>query len=106
MPDVKSLYMAAKLNEEHLGESGLRIMQLAIKARPKYDKGILALRSMMKKHQIELDKLSEEYSGLVDAFNSEISDEEFVEELKSARAKTPKVSGYLLQRIHKQQFEE
>lgn len=106
MPDVKSLYMAAKLNEEHLSESGLLIMQLAIKARPKYDKGILALRSMMKKHQIELDKLSEEYSGLVDAFNSEISDEEFGEELKSARAKTPKVLGYLLQRIHKQRFEE
>ena len=106
MPDVKSLYMAAILNEEHLGESGLQIMQLVVKARPKYDKAILALRAMMRKHGVYLEKVSEDNAGLVDAFNSDVCDEDFAQELKSARKKTPNLSNYLLQRINKQRFEE
>ncbi len=103
-PDYKVLYMIAMLNELHIGDPGLNLMQQLIKARPKYDKGILSLRYLMKRKALVLVKTTDEPRELVDDFNSEISEEEFAQKLATAREKAPKAVEYLLRLIRKQVF--
>ena len=103
-PDCKVLYMIAMLNELHIGDPGLNLMQQLIKARPKYDKGILSLRYLMKRKALLFVKTTDEPRELVDDFNSEISEEEFAQKLATAREKAPKAVEYLLRLIRKQVF--
>ena len=105
-PDTKVLYMIAMLNELHIGDPGLNLMQQLIKARPKYDKGILSLRYLMKRKGLVLVKTSDEPRELVDNFNADITDEEFAQKLLMAREKAPKAVEYLLRLIKKQVFSE
>ena len=104
-PDAKVLYMIAMLNEMHIGDPGLNLMQELIKARPKYDKGILSLRLLMKRKGLSLVKTSDDPRELVDDFNSDIANEEFSQKLATAREKAPKAVEYLLRLIRKQVFE-
>ncbi|MCQ2280027.1 MAG: DEAD/DEAH box helicase [Bacteroidales bacterium] len=101
-PDAKVLYMIAILNELHIGDPSLDLMRKLVEARPKYDKGILAMRMMMKRHNLKLDSPQE--SELITAFNSEMSEIEFSSKLKQFREKAPKAVSYLIQRIKKQEF--
>ncbi len=103
-PDAKVLYMIAMLNEMHIGDPGLDLMRKLVEAKPKYDKGIHALRLLMKRHNIMLDSPKE--SELIEAFNSDLSDEDFDAQLKECRSKAPKSVSYLIQRIKKQEFNE
>jgi len=103
-PDAKVLYMIAMLNEMHIGDPGLDLMRKLVEAKPKYDKGIHALRLLMKRHNIMLDFPKE--SELIEAFNSDLSDEDFDAQLKECRSKAPKSVSYLIQRIKKQEFNE
>lgn len=103
-PDAKVLYMIAMLNELHIGDPGLGLMQKLVEAKPKYDRGILALRMLMKRHGIQLETLQE--SELIDAFNSDMSEEEFAALLKVERENEPKAVSYLIRRIKKQEFNE
>jgi len=105
-PDCKVLYMIAMLNEMHIGDPGLNLMQELIKARPKYDKGILSLRLLMKRKGLFLMKTSDDLRELVDDFNSDIDNEEFAQKLTTAREKAPKAVEYLLRLINKQVFTE
>ena len=104
-PDAKVLYMIAMLNEMHIGDPGLNLMQELIKAKPKYDKGILSLRLLMKRKGLSLVKTSEDPRELVDDFNSDIANEEFAQKLSTAREKAPKAVEYLLRLIKKQVFD-
>ena len=104
-PDAKVLYSIAMLNELHIGDPGLNLMQQLIAVRPKYDKAILSLRFLMKRKGLMLVKTSDTSRELVDDFNSEIPEEEFAQKLKSAREKAPKAVEYLLRLIKKQAFE-
>ena len=103
-PDTKVLYMIGMLNELHIGDPGLNLMQHLIKARPKYDKGILSLRYLMKRKGLVLVKTTDEPRELVDDFNSGITDDEFAQKLVTAREKAPKAVEYLLRLIKKQVF--
>ena len=105
-PDAKVLYSIAMLNEMHIGDNGLNLMQELIKARPKYNKGILSLRFLMKRKGLLLVKTSDDPRELVDDFNSDISEEEFTQKLVTAREKAPKAVEYLLRLIKKQVFSE
>ena len=105
-PDCKVLYMIAMLNELHIGDNGLNLMQELIKAKPKYDKGILSLRYLMKRKGLGLVKTSDDPRELVDDFNSDITEEEFAQKLATAREKAPKAVEYLLRLIKKQVFSE
>lgn len=105
-PDAKVLYMVAMLNETHIGEPGLNLMQELIKAKPKYDKGVLTLRYLMKRKGLHLIKTSDEPHELVDDFNSDVTNEEYAEKLVEARAKAPKAIEHLLRLIKRQKFEE
>lgn len=104
IPDAKVLYMIAMLNELHIGDPGLDLMRKLVEAKPKYDKGIHSLRMLMKRKGIILDSAKE--SELVDAFNSDIPEEEFDAQLKECRMKAPKSVSYLILRIKKQEFYE
>ena len=103
-PDAKVLYMIAMLNEMHIGDPGLDLMRKLVEAKPKYDKGIHALRMLMKRHGIMLDSPKE--SELIEAFNSDMHEDEFDVLLKKCRVNAPKAVGYLVQRIKKQEFNE
>lgn len=103
-PDAKVLYTVAMLNELHIGDPGLDLMRKLVEARPKYDKGILAMRMLMKRRGITLDSPNE--SELIKAFNSDSSEKDFDAQLKECREKAPKAVGYLIQRIKKQDFNE
>ncbi|MCQ2111200.1 MAG: hypothetical protein MJY79_06880, partial [Bacteroidaceae bacterium] len=105
-PDAKVLFMIAMLNEMHIGDPGLDLMRKLVEARPKYDLGILALRTLMQKHGLKLDKLSDNNCELVDIFNSDATEDEFLAQLKVCREKAPKAVSYLIIRIKKQEFNE
>ena len=104
-PDVKVLYMIAMLNELHVGDNGLNLMQELIKAKPKYNKGILSLRYLMKRKGMGLVKSSDDPRELVDDFNSDITEDEFASKLFEAREKAPKAVEYLLRLIRRQEFD-
>lgn len=103
-PDAKVLYMIAMLNEMYIGDPGLNLMQELIKARPKYDKGFMSLRFLMKRKGLSLVKTSDDARELVDDFNSDIANDEFAQKLATAREKAPKAVEYLLRLIKKQVF--
>ena len=105
-PDAKVLFMIAMLNEMHIGDPGLDLMRKLVEARPKYDLGILALRTLMQCHNLKLDKQSDNNCELVDLFNSDATEEEFLAQLKVCREKAPKAIAYLIRRIKKQEFNE
>ncbi len=102
MPDAKVLYMIAMLNEMHIGDLGLDLMRKLVEARPKYDKGVLALRMLMKRHDMTLE--SPKTCELIEAFNSGMNNEKFGKQLKQCRKKDSKQVTYLIQRIRKQDF--
>lgn len=103
-PDAKVLYSIAMLNELHIGDPGLNLMQELIKAKPKYNKAILSLRFLMKRKGLTLIKTSEDTRELVDDFNSDMAEEVFLQKLVNAREKAPKAVDYLLRLIKKQEF--
>lgn len=105
-PDAKVLFMIAMLNEMHIGDPGLDLMRKLVEVRPKYDLGILALRTLMQRHGLKLDKLSDNNCELVDLFNSDATEEEFLKHLKVCRNNAPKAVEYLIRRIKKHIFEE
>ena len=105
-PDTKVLYMIAMLNELHIGDPGLNLMQQLVAARPRYNKGILSLRFLMKRKNLILNDSSTEKHELVEDFNSEISEEEFGNKLTTARSKAPKAVRHLLRVIKKQLLED
>lgn len=103
-PDAKVLYQIAMLNELHIGAPGLNLMQKLVEAKPKYDKGIHAMRMLMKHKGLMLDSTKE--SELIEAYNSGMTEEEFDALLKECRTKAPKSVSYLIQRIKMQKFNE
>lgn len=105
-PDAKVLFMIAMLNEMYIGDPGLDLMRKLVEARPKYDRGILALRFLMQCHNLKLDKQTDNNCELVDLFNSDVTEEEFSAKLKACRENAPKAVVYLIRRIKKQEFDE
>ena len=103
-PDAKMLYMIAMLNELHIEEPGLCLMQKLVEVRPQYDRGICAMRMLMKRKGVKLDSLQK--CELIDAYNSDMSDGDFGVLLKECRSTAPKQVRYLLRRIKKQEFNE
>lgn len=104
-PDAKVLYSIAMLNELHIGDPGLELMQHLAGVKPKYDKGILSLRRLMRRKGLVLVYTSREPRELVEDFNSDITDEEFSKKLSEAREKAPKAVDYLRRVIKQQEFQ-
>ena len=105
-PDAKILYMIAIVNEMHIGDPGLNIMRQLVVIRPKYNNGILALRALMKKHRLTLEKDPENNCELIDDFNSEMDESAFLAKLNTSRKKAPKSVNYLIRQIKQQDLSE
>lgn len=103
-PDAKVLYMIAMLNEMHIGDPGLDLMQKLVEAKPKYDNGIHAMRMLMRSKGLTLQ--SNQENGLIEAFNSDLSKDEFDILLKKERKDAPKSVSYLIRQIKSQEFVE
>ena len=99
MPDCKVIYSAAMLNERYIDEPGLDMMRILVELRPEYNNGIVSLRMLMKNRGIILH--SYENNELVDLFNSDMDDDEFLEQLVYYRDRFPSYFVYLLQTINK-----
>lgn len=104
VPDAKSLYMIAVVNELHTTDPGLLLMQKLLRAKPKYDHGIVTMRSLMKRRNILLSIPSGKRSDIEYDFNSGLSDEEFLKRLKEARKSAPKSVQVLLRNIRRMDF--
>ena len=60
----------------------------------------------MQCRNLKLDKRSDNNCELVDLFNSDATEEEFLAQLRICRKKAPKAIAYLIRRIKKQEFNE
>lgn len=98
-PDAKTLFMIAMVNELYVGDPGLEIMKTLLEVRPKYDNGIVALRTLMQRNGKRLTESSDSPCELVIDFNSEMSSNEFMAKLKECRKETPNAIHTLIQRI-------
>ena len=105
-PDAKVLYSIAMLNELHIGDPGLELMQHLVVVRPKYNKGILTLRSLMRRKELVLVYTSTTPRDLVEDFNSGLSDADFMRKLKEACEKAPRAVEYLRRVIKQQEFSQ
>lgn len=103
-PDAKALYLFAMVNELYIGHPGLSMMKVLVTTKPKYDHGIHALRMLMKRKGVLLDSATE--GELTEAFNSDMSEDEFDAFLKDARKKAPKAVSGLIRCIRNQKFNE
>ncbi len=83
--DAKTYYEVALLNETQLGNPGLGIMQSVVKYRPEYDNSIIKLRVFMKNKNIDLADSDDSGNELVVQFNSDISDDEMINQLRTFR---------------------
>ena len=98
-PDAKILYMVAMVNELHVGDPGINLMQKLIEIRPKYDNGIIALRQLMQRKNMRLSESSDSPCELVVDFNSDMTQQEFTDKLKKSRIESPKSVTLLQRRI-------
>lgn len=103
-PDAKVLFMIAVLNEMHIGDPGLDLIQKLIEARPKYDKGVHVMRMLMKRKKMTLESVLE--NELIEAFNSDMPEAEFDALLKKEREQAPNSVAYLIRRIKHQEFSD
>lgn len=101
-PDLKVLYMIAMLNELHIGDPGVNLMQKVVDVKPKYDKGILSLRKLMQLHDCKLETSQE--CELIEAFNSNMDNEDFEQMLKKFRTEIPDAVASLTRCIRKHKF--
>ena len=83
----KFKYRLAVLNEGHYGDPGFDIMAKLIAENPFYDKYHIDLRWMLQKRAEELAYEPDEAKPLVNLLmDSTVTDEQFLEQLRSARA--------------------
>lgn len=99
MPEVKFMFSIAMLNELHTEDSGIELMQMLVKSRKKYNTSILAMRFLMKRRGMKLEVGDSMHPELVEMFNSDKSEEEFLEFLKSCRKDAPRAVSYLIRKI-------
>lgn len=98
-PDAKTLFMVAMVNELYVGDPGLEMMKKLVEIRPKYNNGIVALRSLMQRKGLKLSESSDSPCELVVDFNSNVNSDEFMAKLKECRKSAPKSIQLLLRRI-------
>lgn len=104
-PDAKVLYEIAILNDR-IGDPCLDYMKIFVDIRPKYDRGILAMRNLLCHADIKVETNPDKENELVDAFNSDMSDEDFKQKLKMTRKDAAKSVTDLVNRIRKMSFNQ
>lgn len=101
-PDAKVLYAMAMLNDRHIGDPGLPIIQQLVDAKPKYIKGVVSMRSMMLQHGYKLE--AEEDDEIVELFNSDLDDDAFAIQLEKERENSGKNYSRLIRKLKRFDF--
>lgn len=83
--DVKLLYLAGIFNELYTTDPGLHLLQKAVELNPEYDKGILALRTLMQKKSLRLGSPEDTTDELLKAFDSDMTAVQFLDLMKNKR---------------------
>ena len=104
--DAKTYYEVALLNETQLGDPGLGIMQSVVKYRPEYDDSIIKLRVFMKNKNINLADSDDSGNELVVQFNSDISDDEMINQLRIFRLNRKEDYRVFVKLLSNYKFEE
>lgn len=104
--DAKTYYEVALLNETQLGDPGLGIMQSVVKYRPEYDNSIIKLRVFMKNKNIDLADSDDSGNELVVQFNSDISDDEMINQLRTFRLNRKEDYRVFVKLLSNYKFEE
>lgn len=104
--DAKTYYEVALLNETQLGDPGLEILQSVVKYRPEYDNPIIKLRVFMKNKNIYLTDSDDNENELVVQFNSDISDDEMVNQLRTFRLNRKEDYRAFVKLLSSYKFEE
>ena len=104
--DAKTYYEVALLNETQLGDPGLEIMQSVVKYRPEYDNSIIQLRVFMKNKNIDLTDFDDNENELVVLFNSDISDDEMANQLRTFRLNRKEDYRAFVKLLSNYKFEE
>ena len=71
-------------------------MQYVINRRPNYLHGVVVLRKLMQRKDLRLKDESQETNSLFDAFNSDISSEEFLSKIEKTAAEDSKIYNELI----------
>ena len=104
-PDAKTLFMVAMVNELHTDDPGLVMMKKLVEIRPKYDNGIVSLRTLMQGKGLKLSESSASPCELVVDFNSDMNTADFTAKLKKCRKEAPKSVQLLIRRIKEMALE-
>lgn len=104
--DAKTYYEVALLNETHLDDPGMEIMQSVVKYRPEYDNSIILLRIFMKKKGLTLTDSDDNENEIVTLFNSGISDDEMTNQLRTSRLNNKEVYRAFVKLLSSYIFEE
>ena len=94
-PDAKLLYAVAMHNEFCIKANGLVEMRELVKIHNHYLNGYVAIRKIMKKRGMTVGGSS----NISEAFNSDMSDEAFLEELRITQKELPNELGILHRRL-------
>lgn len=83
-PDLKLLYAIAVTNELYMDEPGIGVMCSLVKERINYNNGLLTLRTLMKRRG-EFLNIEDDEAVLLEAYNSDISNDDFLVVLADCR---------------------
>lgn len=100
-PDLKILYMIAVINELYIGDPGIELLSRLVKESPNYKKAVLTLRMLMKRKGEMFEPVEEDNAELINAFDSELSDEEFAAMLEECKKDNKDAYRHLIRRIKK-----
>lgn len=106
IPDAKVLFSAAVTNELYLEIDGHNLMKKLISARPMYDNSIVAIRNFMRRKKQVLSQPSITNYEIIEYFNSELSDGDFLEKIKDCRTKTPRSVKYLIRTLLRSNYND
>ena len=103
-PDVKLLYLAGVFNELYTTDPGLHLLQKVVEFSPEYDKGVLALRTLMHKKGLTLSQSDDNVEELIKAFDSDMEIEKFMELMNKKKKEKPEEVKALRKKIKDYSF--
>lgn len=102
--DAKLYFTASVVNEMHTSDNGLNIMQYVINRRPNYLNGVVVLRKLMQRKNLQLKNESQKVNTLIDAFNSDMSPEAFYSRIEETVLEDSKTYKELIKNIVEQEL--
>lgn len=97
--DFKTIYSLAIHNEFYVGDPGLVPMLIVARVHTFYEPAIVGLRKIFKKNDRCLIDVEEECTDVVDAFNSQMDDSEFVKMVLNLKGEKRIAVKKLLNRV-------